>query len=173
MSLRFFRHSSSQAADVGHACDRGTDSIMRHRPLSRWRSAIDLRLARVWSNQMIGLTFCKRRNGSDSTTLMGFPEPFAALILAHRVEANSSLRFRSRWLFDERLPRLFLSGIDRQICIYPDLLRGRSIMDAHISFRDHCPVAVGRRTDPLDRLNHAALGFFLFQVCRLPDLAGG
>jgi len=48
-SLRFCCHSSSQAADVGHACDRGSDSIMRHRPLSRWRSAIDLRLASVWS----------------------------------------------------------------------------------------------------------------------------
>lgn len=44
-------------------------------------------------------------------------------------------------------------------------------MDAHVSFRDHDPVAVGVRTDRLDRLNLAALGFFLFRVCRPPDLA--
>lgn len=39
-SCGFQRHSSSQAADVIRACDRGSEPIMRHRPHSRWRSAI-------------------------------------------------------------------------------------------------------------------------------------
>jgi hypothetical protein len=37
-----------QAADVGRARNRGSESIMRHRPLSRQRSAIDFRLASAW-----------------------------------------------------------------------------------------------------------------------------
>jgi hypothetical protein len=46
-SCGFGRHSSSPAADVIHAGDRGSEPIMRHRPHSRWRSAIGLRWSRL------------------------------------------------------------------------------------------------------------------------------
>ena len=97
------RHSSSQAADVIRARDRGTEPIMRHRPHSRWRSAI----GSVWFGLVDPSVLPSVNEGPARgiDNAHGILEPSAALILQSQGEAGSSPRFKPRLPFDERPPR--------------------------------------------------------------------
>jgi hypothetical protein len=83
------------------------NSIMRHRPLSRRRSAI--------GSEGFGLTnvspvFRLKDSRLTPATLLGFLRPFAALILSLQVEDQSSCVLVARLPFHKSPPRQILVG---------------------------------------------------------------
>jgi hypothetical protein len=137
-SCGFWRHSSSSAAELFRAGDRGTElSIMRHRPHSRWRSAI----GSVWPD-LVGRSRASVKEADRPTTLLGFVVTLRSLVPASQVSFRSSRSLEPRLSFHERPPRvIFVRGIDRQICIRLSFECDRSRTSISTSGICHYPAA--------------------------------
>jgi len=159
-SCGFGRHSSSSAADVVRAGDRGTElSIMRHRPLSRWRSAI----GSVWPRS--GRSIARSCKGSRSIdNAPGIWLTLRSLVPARQASRRSSRCSNPACSLDERPPRrIFCGGSIAKSA--SDLFASRSIKGRSFRLPGSAPTRSQAHpmTDLRDRIVHAALGFSCFR----------
>lgn len=125
---------ASQMTDVMLTCDCGRDSIMRHRPLSRRRSAIDPKFDLGLADRNASfqskrnIASARQRSWDFSTLRRFFPD-------LQGEEEFSSL-FTARLPFSKRPPRqVYGRGIDRLQLLSHSSLVNR-ITDIHRGFRD-------------------------------------
>jgi hypothetical protein len=133
---------------------------MRHRPHSRWRSAI----GSVWPD-LVGRSRASVKEADRPTTLLGFVMTLRSLVPASQVSFRSSRSLEPRLSFHERPPRVyFLYGGSIAKSASGFLL---SATDQGRPFRlpgfaTTLPQARSM-TDLRDRIAHAALGFSCFR----------
>jgi len=130
--------------------------IMRHRPLSRWRSAIGSVVAPIWSIERASMKPSDRQRSWDSFDPSQLCSCMTGELFGRPDRSHPACRFMNVrpgvFYAGDRSPNLFYLVSDRS-------------RDVHSDFRDlHLPCTQAHpMTDLRDRIVHAALGFSCFR----------